>query len=575
MPVVSNILLALLGAVLVLRLVIWQFLHDAGPWFMEGFSDAIVAGTIAAIALPWLLKKIASRQVLPQSGLELPFFLFLSGAELSLLHTPDFAASLHGVLVLFAQIVFFYMLLDLLMEDPQRVRWAVTFLMGLAFITSAYGIITFYQLLTSPAQAGLEQTNGNLFYLLAHSRAISFIGWPTSLAGYLLLSLPLALILPFSLKSMPGKAAGVFVLFVVLVCFLYTFSFLPWISFLVCALVMWLLCRDKLGMDSWPALYRRMAVYGAGVVLLLFLMVVLRKDFLMSLVPRVFYYKVACHAILASPVWGHGWDSFGILCRRMADSRTNLSSFVHNSYLQVWVECGFVGFFGIVWLALEILRRAVSAVAARSWTPQDMVRSALAWGIMAFLLDNLSNFTLLKTNVALFWWAALAVFWAMDSRRQEGLSFEGPIKPSQARLFVQHMAGGMLVLVMFFMLLHITEAYALAYRAKKSSSYNQALSMVRQAEVVDPLSSYLASAEADLHMKAYAVTRRREFLQRAQAAYLEAIRRSPAVYYNYFALGEICQALGQPHDAAISMEMARQLSPREFEFDSAMFNMSP
>jgi hypothetical protein len=46
-------------------------------------------------------------------------------------------------------------------------------------------------------------------------------------------------------------------------------------------------------------------------------------------------------------------------------------------------------------------------------------------------------------------------------------------------------------------------------------------------------------------MRAYGETRFKDFLTLAKHSYLDAIRLSPMVYYNYFALGYVYEALGK------------------------------
>ncbi|MBF0122943.1 MAG: hypothetical protein HQL21_06005, partial [Candidatus Omnitrophica bacterium] len=222
-----DVLLVLLGGVLVLRLVIWKFLGGTEIIFREDFANVAVAAVIFSLAVIWAMIKFMRFEPIKESGLDLPLGLLGGGAVCSLFYTADFPSSLMGVLVLGAQIVFFYMLGDVL-DTPKRIRWALFFLLVMALVVSAYGIREFIYLWSRPLISNDAHSGGmneSFYYILVNRRVVSFLGWPNSLSGYLLLILPLALVLPFRLKSMWQRIVVVTTWPVFLGCFLFTFSF--------------------------------------------------------------------------------------------------------------------------------------------------------------------------------------------------------------------------------------------------------------------------------------------------------------------------------------------------------------
>ncbi len=570
-----NILLAFLGGILVLRLVIWQFFRTTEVFFREEFSDLVVAFLILLLGILWLLPKLLNRQSFKKSGLELPIFFLIAAATGSLFYAPDFSSSLKGVLVLGAEVTFFYMLLDLI-DTPSRLRWSLTFLLGMTFFVSVYGIITFFAFWMRPPMPediGLAQTNIGLYYLLVHHRAVSFLGWPNVLAGYLLLFLPLSIVLPFHLKKTWAKAAAMAGLFLASVCFLYTLSFLGWLSFLLSTIVLLPFFWKNLGIKIWPKEKKRMLFYGFFSIFILFILVILRKNFLMSLSPRLFYYKAAFLLLGQNPLWGYGWDSFGIFCRQLTTDTNNLSAYIHNSYLQIWLETGIIGFLGIVLLMVGMFRQAKDRVIAYAGQKDYWIFVAIAWGLMAFLIDNLFSYTILKPNVALYWWTMLAVFCAMNNLGRHSERSE----ESKGTLRSFAMLRMTVLILMFVFLSRIMCGYMLYYKAmstKKPGSYSSALEMLNQAKALDPWSSYLPAGAASIHLEEYGSTRINNFLKLAAIDYLEAIRRSPKVYYNYFALSKIYEALGDTSRGQIFNQKAMELSPAEFALDNIMFHKS-
>jgi len=581
----SNILLIFLGGILALRMTIWQFFPDTKGFFREDFSDVAIATLIIAIALFWILGKLVKRQTLKESGLELPIFIFMLSAGYSLFHTVDMSSSLRSVLVLGAEIAFFYILLDLL-DTPKRIRFILIFLAGLCVIASVYGIKTFFDY---SMHAHLQKHDAlllpsrGLIYLSAHPRAISFFGWPNTLAGFFLLFLPLMLILPIYFQKSWLKVLSVLALISCVVCFLCTFSFLGWTSFLISTIVLVPFFRDRFKVKIWPVIF---------VFLTLFIFVILRKDLLASLSPRLFYYKAAFTLVGKNPLWGWGWNVFGLMSSSMTKDVTILSSYVHNSYLQVWVEGGILGFWGIALLAVSVFKKVKAVIYLKEQQREYLLLIAVSWGIMAFLIDNLFSFTILLPHVALYWWSMLAIFCAMlrmrghSERSEETLGVlisppDGEAGFASLRMTIIKSVLFVLLVFVFVLLLRMTAGYTLYYRSQKGlvsndpiwilNSTGKAIETLKRAEVLDPWSAYLPAERGYSYVRLYGITRLKGMLMLAKVEYVEAIRRSPKNYYNYFVLGKIFAELGDRKNEDAFTQKASELSPGEFALDNSMF----
>lgn len=565
-----NVILVLLGGAMILRLVIWKFLRSTEILFREEFANAAVAAVIMLIAVIWSTLKLVRREPFRRTGFELPIALLLGAAGCSLVYTADFPLSLNSVLVLGAEVAFFYMLVDVL-NTSRRIRWTLFFFLAVALVVAGYGVREFFYLWTqpfSPTDAQLSRMNDSLYYILENRRVVSFLGWPNSLAGYLLLILPLLLVLPFRLKSVWQKTVVVVTWPVFLACFLFTFSFLGWTSLILATLALLPLFWTKLRINGWSR-ERKAILLGAVLVFCgLFVWVIFRKNFIGSLMPRIFYYQESLALLLQKPLEGHGWGTFGIMCRQFAPERAGLSAYAHNSYLQVWVESGLVGFAGILLLVATFFRMSRKTLDVLGQGKNMLVFLALVWGLTAFFIDNLFSFTMLKPNIALYGWTILAVFCAFVRHIQNPDLPQGSFWPRVHAAFV--LAACALSLVI---LLRLVGGYLCYYQAKytkKSNVYEHALKWMARADAWDSWSSYLAAGAGDLRMRAFAASNQARFVKEAEGYYLEAIRRSPHVHVNYFILGGIYMTLGNPREASVFYTRAKELSPVEFRQDMAI-----
>ncbi|NLE64763.1 MAG: O-antigen ligase family protein [Elusimicrobia bacterium] len=351
--------------------------------------------------------------------------------------------------------------------------------------------------------------------------------------------------------------------FVLLACFLFTFSFLGWLSFLLASLcfVPFLLRQVKFPSWSWwkKGLVIALAVTFAG----LFLWVIARKNFWGAFYPRYLYYRAAWELLVARPFGGHGWGTFGILERAFNSQITGLTAFVHNSYLQAWVEGGFLCFLGFVSLALLFVRRIRGLFASFTGTGGEFLALAIGWGLAAFFIDNLFSFTFIKPNIALYGWVMLAVFFAFDHkpgtslREKKGLPF--------GSLGILVLCG--LMGVVFVRLLGGFFFYHGAKYGPDARIYSKAMQGFSRAGRWDVWSPNISKAAGDLATRAFDMTKDPAYLRQAELQYLEALRRSPYSYAPCFLLGRVYQMLGQNEKSFAFALRARELSPAEFERD--------
>jgi hypothetical protein len=239
-----------------------------------------------------------------------------------------------------------------MIKHRRQIKGLLVCLLGYALLSAVFGI-------------------WQVFGLHLH-RAPGLQGWPLSLAGQLLLFMPWAITHP-SLRA-------------AIICtgFAAAYSMLPAVSLVI------LYIRNL-----WMMLISLCFVAAA----------VLHKDLLGSFSTRIEYYQNALTYLEQSSLLGVGTSKY-------LYSAVSPSAFVHNSYLQIWIEQGFFGFVAIIWLVVVIFRHPL--ICQHRWV----------WlGLCAFLIDNLFSYTLLKANTSFLFWVMFAIY-VQQHRKENPLSYD-------------------------------------------------------------------------------------------------------------------------------------------------------
>ncbi|MCX5717373.1 MAG: O-antigen ligase family protein [Nitrospirae bacterium] len=92
---------------------------------------------------------------------------------------------------------------------------------------------------------------------------------------------------------------------------------------------------------------------------------------------RLELYNSAWQAIKANPLWGYGYFNFGYIFERykIPPFTDKIALFVHNDYLQIWLEAGlpgllaFLSVIGVFYLSLWKRRSDVSSIQNPEWLP--------------------------------------------------------------------------------------------------------------------------------------------------------------------------------------------------------------
>lgn len=212
-------------------------------------------------------------------------------------------------------------------------------------------------------------------------RAQSYIGWPTATASVLLMAIPYALLMADKYRM------SIYIVFPVILIagMLATRSVMPLISLMI---VLSMIVKDK-------RILAGMWICSICAALLL------RQDLLLSIKVRLGYIDETFKMIQQHPFLGSGVATTYI-------DVTSKTAYAHNAYLQVWAETGIMGFSALCLLIHRILTmRPGPSTAERG----------IYFGLLAFMIDNIANFTLLRYTTSIYFWILLGCYLAMRGKK--------------------------------------------------------------------------------------------------------------------------------------------------------------
>jgi len=238
-----------------------------------------------------------------------------------------------------------------------------------------------------------------------------------------------------------------------------------------------------------------------------------------------------------------------------------ITNYPHNTYLQWWLEAGFFGFVGIVWL-LVVFVMLFRRVLARGFSEREAwISVALGWGLSAFFIDNFFSFTFIKPNIAVHGWAFLALFTALALSQEK----KPKVALKQAGYPTLMVAGLALILLVISMALCIACGWyykgGMALRSRDLDAAGQAFV---QGSLFDRWSAAYPVAAGNLAVQVFKVSGKEYHLRLAEVNFLEAVRREPLLYANHYMLGDIYARLGDREAALQYARQAKEISPFEY-----------
>ncbi|MDD5155011.1 MAG: O-antigen ligase family protein [Candidatus Omnitrophica bacterium] len=267
----------------------------------------------------------------------------------------------------------------------------LSWILSAAFLVSLLAIYQYYfgfqHLLKNVAGAGPAESFA-LDYITRRRPFLPFVT-PNILAGYLAMTLPLALV------SKNKFWIGLFISAALLLT-----KSLGAILSVFAGLAIYFYLRGNLKKTGFAFL--------TGILITAVLVCIARSAMakqhthpLFSLMMRLNYWGDALRIIAAYPLTGVGLGNFNLIYSRYA----------HNSYLQIWAETGVFGLASFLWLATALVKTGLDNF-MRSGNKK--VVAGLIAAQCIFLFHNLFDFTFFLPEVSLIWWVINGIIFPGD-----------------------------------------------------------------------------------------------------------------------------------------------------------------
>lgn len=424
-------------------------------WFFLPYwpVEFYVLATLFVFVL-WCLKNILSAQfeIYWNSS-----FLFLLLFFVMLVFSTLLSVYPYQSKVLLQQItgygILFFLSVQIFGQKPQRLLPAVTVFTLSAVLIALYGLHQHFggleetlEWLREGGAAG-EQIHHNVLSRLKGNRAFGTFIYPNSLAGFLLLSLPVSIVVWFSLWRTRKTAAVLFYLFsgLIVLMFLSVIPGLPvstWIGAIAGLLLLpaalllslgvtfskggllagavtlllfacWFLFRR--GTPAKTSQKRIVASGLAAVTALAAVFFLYYQDFWLHRIEmstfsnRLDYWAAALRIGAEYPFLGSGPGTFAALYPAYKNFGAQDAQHVHNDYLQIFSETGLIAFVFFVSLIGWLLIQSIRFLSTKRDFPSFTFLTALFWGLFALFLHEAGDFDFYIPGIAALQWIFLGI----------------------------------------------------------------------------------------------------------------------------------------------------------------------
>lgn len=321
-----------------------------------------------------------------------PFAFFLSGCLLSLPFSRNLTQSLTEIAELLSFVVLFVLIVDSLRAEKD-IRRMVKFLVLSSLV---------------PLSVGLVQVCSNfdlsVFSLEPSFRVSATLTHPNAYAFYLVMIIVLSVSLFIQTKSGTHRSLLFFLIALLLVSLVFTYTRSAWIGLALAVLGVAILKNRKL------LIVAPLTFYG---LMLAFPFISLRFDALFnpelfrytSLAWRIELWSASIPYFLSHPVFGNGFGTFQLIGFQIDD----WSAAAHNDYLRLLVETGIIGLSGFLILLVSLARLGIKTRRKDTDRYFGYITTGFVCFLSAYVLmsftDNLFN----HGGVQWYFWAYAGV----------------------------------------------------------------------------------------------------------------------------------------------------------------------
>ena len=375
--------------------------------FVASFSSALVNIFIGFAIFAYFIKKIAKREFLPiKTVINIPFLFIIIISFISFFNSIDLKSSMGGIGKLIKYGFLFVIFAEELIDRQHLKKIIIALILGLTLV-SLDGIYQLY--------VGKDLFRNRAYnYVIGLPRLNATFPHTNIFAAYLGLMLPINISLTlYYLKGKIKLLLGT-ISILALSCLVFTFSRGAIIGFLTSLVFMAIVKRDKL-------------------VLLLLIFVLLVTPFLLPKnirnwikttdsvwevllnKERINIYKTSLNMIRAHPLIGVGVNTFCSNYQKYKIKETSgftwdARYYAHNNFLHMSGEIGLFGLAVFLWLLFAFFRRWVIFFRNIGSNFLKICSLGVVAGIIAFLINGLTETTLYNSKVATLFWYQIGLF---------------------------------------------------------------------------------------------------------------------------------------------------------------------
>jgi len=411
-------LIVLIGLVLILRLFIETSLKNFGPLGSHKIGDLSIDIIIFVVAVLYFIKGtfLKEKIIFPRAWIILAMFGGI--CTISVFYSLDRPTSILSVTDLWGFILLMLVLANLL-NSFRRIRVIIYFLLTVAVLASGEAIYEYlFQLPWYLAHANPQMIEGHrdLAQLILTHRTPTLFLWPNTMAGFLIMVFPLTVGLFLNTPRQSYKGLWAVIGCILMYTLYIELSISSWVSLFLAASFSLVFLKKSLK----PHVYQ-WVLSGLLLLALLVSVVIIKKisfSHSNSFFSRQEFLSNAYYLIINHPIIGNGWSSFGTASAPYAKGIYGLTNYVHNTYIQIIAEVGLLGFLAFIIFLIYLGKDTLPLINHNKY---HWLLLAVLTGISACMLDNLSSYTMLLPNVALYWWVLVGIL----------LAFQANINPGQ------------------------------------------------------------------------------------------------------------------------------------------------
>lgn len=527
-------------------------------------SDIIISYLMMFAFIIFLIKLLFSKEAPTRTSLDLFFILFVVITGVSISYSVDKYLTLKEWLLLCTNIAAFYLLVNYI-NSRVRFKFFISFFISLGFCVSLLGLFQYFFVYSFlPKDLASYNLTKSTEHMINLKRIVSVFGWPNYLSGYLAMVLPLSSAYIFILQSRWQRYVMVLITLIIFLAMLFTYTISAWLGLVIAILItFWFYVMPK-GSGSARGL-KITKIFPSILVIILVsavLLVIAKRATpftIASFNSRIEYVRSALLMIKNHPIFGTGLGTFGVVIPNYINTPAAFSRYAHNSYLQIFAESGILGILLFLLIIFFIVKESNEAVKNPKEQKEYLFSLGLFCAILAFLLDNLYNFTMLIPKVSLSWWVLVAIIFARPKKvYTPSLQLE---KPTQKILIVFWLIIASLS-VICLVHLNLGNIYlANGIKSLGEGNTDKALNYLNKAKYVNPFDGRPYSISGRIYLMLYTQHKDQMYLKEAKSVLKEAARRSPTIAYNYAFLADILQYEGDIKEAKRNYVIASKLAP--------------